>query len=87
MDSSPAVNLIGTEATPVTYSFSRSDRGRPSNPFTVNLPQANRSLPVLEEWRLGANTPQFGNFDGWVELDVESPNPATNRIGFTLHCK
>jgi len=79
--------VIGTEPTPVTYSFTRSDGGHSSRPLTINLPQANRSVPILDEWRLGANTQQFANFSGWVELNIESPSPVTNRIGFTIHCR
>ena len=79
--------VIGTEPTPVTYSFTRSDGGHSSRSFTLDLPQANRSVPILDEWRLGANTAQFANYSGWVELVIESPNPVENRIGFTLHCQ
>ena len=78
--------VIGTDATPVTYSFNRSDGGHSSNAMTIDLPQANRSVPILDHWRLGANTPQFADYRGWVELSIESPNPVANRIGFTLHC-
>jgi hypothetical protein len=79
--------VIGTDATPVAYSFTRSDGGRSSNSFTINLPQGGRSVPILDQWRLGADTPQFANYRGWVELNIESPNPVKNRIGFTLHCR
>jgi len=79
--------VIGTEATPVTYSLTRSDGGRTVNSLTINLPQANRSVPILDQWRLGANTPRFADYSGWVELNIESPNPVANRIGFTLHCR
>ena len=79
--------VIGTEPTPVTYSFTRSDGGHSKNPLTINLPQANRSVPILDQWRLGANTPQFADYKGWVELNIESPSPVANRIGFTLHCR
>lgn len=79
--------VIGTEATPVSYSFTRSDGGHSSKPLVIDLPQANRSVPILDQWRLGASTPQFANFAGWVELNIDSPNPVANRIGFTLHCQ
>jgi len=78
--------VIGTEATPVTYTFTRSDGGNQAHPLTIDLP-AHRSVPILDHWRLGANTPQFADFRGWVELNIESPNPVANRIGFTLHCR
>jgi hypothetical protein len=79
--------LIGTEAGPVTYTFTRSDGGHPSHPLMIELPEGHRSVPILDHWRLGANTPQFADFHGWVELNIESPNPVANRIGFTLHCR
>ena len=79
--------VIGTEATPVVYSFTRSDGGHSSKPLTMGLPQGHRSVPILDHWRLGANTPQFADYSGWVELNIESPNPVANRIGFTLHCR
>ena len=79
--------VIATEPTPVTYSFMRSDGGHSSGSKIIELPQANRSVPILEEWHLGANTPRFADYAGWVELVIESPNPVTNRIPFTLHCQ
>ena len=78
--------VIATEPTPVTYAFTRSDGGRSSNPMTINLPPG-RSTPILDHWRLGAATPQFANYSGWVELNIEDPNPVANRIGFTIHCR
>lgn len=79
--------VIGSEATPVTYSFVRSDGGHSASPLTIDLPQANRSVPIRDHWRLGANTPQFADFSGWVELRIDAPNSVANRIAFTLHCR
>jgi hypothetical protein len=78
--------VIATEPTQVVYTFSRSDGGHQSHSSTIDLP-AHRSVPILDHWSLGANTPQFADFRGWVELDIESPNAVENRIGFTLHCR
>lgn len=78
--------VIATDATPALYTFSRSDGGHQRHPSTIDLPP-HRSVPILDHWRLGANTPQFADFRGWVELSIESPNPVANRIGFTLHCR
>ncbi len=78
--------VISTAPATATYSISRSDGGHSSHDRSVSLP-ANRSVPVLEEWHLGANTPQFADFHGWVELSIGSPTPVANRIGFTLHCR
>jgi hypothetical protein len=67
--------VISTEPTTITYSAR-----------TADLPEANRSVPVLDEWRLGANNQQFADYHGWIELDIESPNPVSQKIGFTIHC-
>lgn len=77
--------VISTEPTSITYSFRRSDGGH-SSTSTASLPGANRSMPILDEWSLGANNPQFADYHGWVELDIESPNPVSQKIGFTIHC-
>ena len=77
--------VIGTEPTTVAYSFVRNDGGH-SPSSTAELPRANQSVPIYDEWQLGANTPQFANYRGWVQLNIQSPNPVSQRIGFTLHC-
>ncbi|MGA9980376.1 MAG: hypothetical protein WBQ08_17280 [Candidatus Sulfotelmatobacter sp.] len=77
--------VISTEPTSITYSLRRSDGGH-SRASTASLPGANRSMPILDEWSLGANNPQFADYHGWVELDIESPNPVSQKIGFTIHC-
>lgn len=79
--------LIGTGPTTVNYRFVRNDGGHSSSVQSVNLPQANRSVPVYEPWRLGANTPQFATYTGWVKLLIESPNPVESKVGFTIHCQ
>jgi hypothetical protein len=78
--------VIGTEPGTVTYTFSRNDGGHSSSPQSITLPAANRSMPVIDTWRLGANTPQFASYSGWVQLDIQSPNPVSKRINFTIHC-
>jgi hypothetical protein len=79
--------VISTEPTAITYSFTRSDGGQSGSSRTTNLPQANHSVPVFDNWRLGANTPQFSNYRGWVEINIVSPNPVARKINFTLHCR
>jgi hypothetical protein len=37
----------------------------------------------MEPWR---KHQQFADYHGWVELDIESPNPVSQKIGFTIHC-
>jgi hypothetical protein len=77
--------VISTEPTAITYSFTRSD-GPSGASRTANL-RANKSLPVFDSWHLGANTPKFSNYRGWVQLNIASPNPVSHKINFTLHCK
>jgi hypothetical protein len=79
--------VISTEPTSITYSFSRNDGGHSSSALTANLPGGNRSVPIPDNWRLGANTAQFANYRGWVELNIQSPNRVSQKIGFTLHCQ
>ena len=79
--------VVSTGPTAVNYRFVRSDGGHSTNSQSVDIPQANRSMPVYDKWRLGANTPQFANYTGWVKLIIESPNPVEGKIGFTIHCQ
>lgn len=78
--------VINSNPAAITYSTSRND-GAHSSPRSVNHPGGNRSIPIVEHWHLGANNPQFANYHGWMEIHIESPAPATNRIAFTLHCR
>ena len=79
--------VIADQPTVVNYTFVRSDGGHSTQVRTLDLPQPNRSHPIVDEWRLGANTPQFQNYAGWVELVINAPNPMTKKIGFVLHCQ
>jgi hypothetical protein len=79
--------LISTGPTTVNYSFVRNDGGHSSNSQSVNIPQANRSVPVYDSWSLGANKPQFANYTGWVKILIDSPNKVEGKIGFTIHCQ
>ena len=78
--------VISTRPAIVSYFITRSDGAGSRNSRSIDLPP-NRSVPVLEHWRLGANTPRFANYEGWVELNLEGPTPVVNRIPFTLHCR
>ena len=78
--------VISSEPTAVTYSISKSAGGPPTSPQTAELPGGGRSMPLYYDWHLGANTPRFANFTGWVQLNIESPNPVAQKINFTLHC-
>jgi len=78
--------VISTAPTTITYTFLRNDGGHLNSPRTTTISRADQSVPVYDDWHLGANTPEFANYRGWVELDIESPNHVSQRIGFTLHC-
>jgi hypothetical protein len=79
--------LISTGPATVNYSFVRNDGGHSSNSQSVDIPQANHSVPVYETWSLGANKPQFANYTGWVNILITSPNQVQGKIGFTIHCQ
>ena len=79
--------LISTRRTEVTYRFDRSDGGHTTHSERVMIPQANHSVPVYDDWQLGANTPKFADFHGWVNIIIESPNPVQQKINFTIHCQ
>jgi len=78
--------LIATAPTTVQYTFVRSDGGHLTASPSVALPNANESVPIYYDWQLGANNQQFQDFSGWVQLNIESPNPVSKQVGFTIHC-
>jgi hypothetical protein len=79
--------VIASSPAAVTYTFSRSDGGHSSTPQRIDLTQPNRSVPIYDEWHLGANRAQFANYHGWVEINIMSPNPVSQKIPFTIHCQ
>jgi len=79
--------LISTGPTEVVYTFDRNDGGRQTRSDRVNIPRANQSVPVYYDWQLGANTPKFADYHGWVNLIIEAPNRLEQKIGFTIHCR
>ena len=54
---------------------------------SINIPKANHSVPIYDEWQLGANTAKFKPYKGWVELDITSPNTLKKKIQFTVNCQ
>ena len=78
--------VISTGPSEITYWTSRNDGAR-SSPKSIRHPGGGRSIPIVEEWHLGANNGRFANYPGWMEIHIEGTAPATNRIGFTLHCR
>ena len=79
--------LISTGPTEVVYRFDRNDGGHTTHSERVDIPRANQSVPVYYDWQLGANTPKFADFHGWVNIIIEYPNPVQQKIGFTIHCQ
>ena len=79
--------VIANQPTVISYTFQRSDGGHSSSSLSANLPQGNRSWPIYDDWQLGANTPRFANFTGWVKIVIAAPNPVEGKIGFTIHCQ
>lgn len=78
--------VISTAPVSITYTFRRND-GPESQPRNRFLPGGGRSIPILDSWSLGANTPQFANYHGWVELNIQGPVTLSRKINFTLHCQ
>ena len=79
--------LISTRHTEVVYRFDRNDGGHTTHSERVMIPRADQSVPVYYDWQLGANTHQFADFHGWVNIIIESPNPLEKKIPFTIHCR
>jgi len=79
--------LISTGPTEVRYRFDRNDGGHTTHTERVNLPRADQSVPVYYDWRLGANTREFANYSGWVNLIIESPDRIEKKVPFTIHCR
>jgi len=80
-------SVLGTAPTTATYSFVRSDGGHSSSSQSINLPTANQSGFIYYDWHLGANTAEFANYSGWVDLGITSPNAVSQKINFTIHCR
>ena len=78
--------LLATDHASVSYSFVRSDGARQPGLQTVHL-RPNQSEPVSYEWRLGAATPEFASFLGWVRMESVPPHRLAHTINFTLHCQ
>ena len=78
--------VIDSHPGTISYTTIRND-GAQSGPRAVNHPGGNRSIPIMEHWRLGGRGPQFANYQGWMQINIESPSRASHRISFTLHCQ
>jgi hypothetical protein len=72
--------------TTATYTFSRSDGAINNQVQTAAIPGNGRSATVFDEWHLGANIPQFENFQGWIQVNATESNSSSYRMPFTLHC-
>ncbi|HKV26279.1 MAG TPA: hypothetical protein VJN93_16910 [Candidatus Acidoferrum sp.] len=78
--------VISSAPISITYTFRRND-GSQAQPRNRYLPGGGRSTPILDTWNLGANTPQFANYHGRVELNIQAPVALAHKINFTLHCQ
>jgi hypothetical protein len=78
--------VIATDPTEIRYTFSRNDGGHSSGYQSASLPP-NRSVPIYDDWRLGANTPKFADYRGWVQINIMGPNRVEQMIPFTIHCR
>ena len=79
--------LISDRPTEIAYTFNRNDGGHQTVSTVTSMPQPGRSYPVYYTWNLGANTPRFANFSGWVNLILQRPNNLEKQIHFTIHCQ
>ncbi len=79
--------LISDRPTEIAYTFTRSDGAHQSNSTFARLDQPGRSYPVYDTWTLGANTPHYANYSGWVKLILQAPNNLEKEIHFTIHCQ
>lgn len=78
--------IVSGEPTSISYAFLRNDGARGPS-ATRPLPGGGHSESITTDWRLGANLPQFQNYNGWMELHTDPPHSLSNRISFTLHCQ
>jgi len=79
--------IVSAAPEEIRYTFLRNDGGHTTTARVTRLRGENQSTPIYEEWRLGANTPEFANYSGWVELHIEAPRQLVSKIGFTIHCR
>jgi hypothetical protein len=77
--------IVSSDPVDVVYSFERNDGGQ-AKPARIALPGSGQSTPIHDGWSLGANTGEFADFHGWIQLDIRSPYPLSYRMPFTLHC-
>jgi hypothetical protein len=78
--------IVSSDATQISYTFLRNDGARGASAMR-SLPGGGRSVPFTTQWQLGANLPQFQNYNGWMELHTDPPHSLSNKIPFTLHCQ
>jgi len=77
--------IVSSDPVDVVYSFERNDGGQ-AKPARTTLAGGGQSTPIQDGWSLGANSAEFADFHGWVQLDIRSPYPLSYRMPFTLHC-
>jgi hypothetical protein len=79
-------SIVSAQPTSVTYSLQKSDGSPVSTVTKINLPKGNTPVDVIDMWVLGANTPEFRNYRGWMDLSTLTPNVFGKKINFALRC-
>jgi hypothetical protein len=79
-------SIVSSQPTVVTYRFQKSDGSSASAIMKVNLPKGNTPVDVTAMWIVGANTPEFRNYKGWIDLSTLTPNVFGKKIYFVLRC-
>jgi hypothetical protein len=79
-------SIVSAQPTSVTYQLQKSDGSPLSSVTKINLPSGNTPVDVIDMWVLGANTPQYRRYEGWMNLSTLTPNVFGKKIRFTLRC-
>jgi hypothetical protein len=79
-------SIVSSQPTSVTYRLQKSDGSSASAIMTVNLPKGNTPVDVTDMWIVGANTLEFRNYKGWIDLSTLTPNVFGKKIYFVLRC-
>ena len=78
-------SLIDTDFAGMVYYFI-PNVGKPTPRHSQSV-WRNQPIPAYIDWQVGANTPKYANYRGWLQLRVTNPNNIANTINFTLHCR
>ena len=82
--------IVSQESNSVTYQLQRSDGSLPSAITKVDLKYVPNDhmyeANVIDMWNLGAYTPEFKDFKGWINLTTLTPNKWEQKVPFVLQC-